>query len=208
METNAQFYNSNIPSTSSNTVDTSTTSNENFNDETLVVQDASEFHEESKHIYAMKRKPRGFCMIIHNYNLPNEDVFPYRHGSEIDCKSLRFVFEQLGFIVIVHENLNSKEIKLNCSLLAENKELHNHDVLAVILLSHGDNGVIYGVDGEPVLIDELLEYFNADECRYLKLKPKMFFVSACRGGKLLDIIFICIHFFLLMQITKNHFSYR
>ncbi len=154
------------------------------NNQELNVKPASIFHKESENIYAMKRKPRGFCMIINNYKSDNDEKFKPRNGSIIDCNSLGFVFDQLGFSVIVHENLRAYDIKLECSLLAERKELHEHDALAVIFLSHRDNGVIYGVDGETVKVAELLEYFNADKCHVLKDKPKIFFVSACRGSKL------------------------
>jgi hypothetical protein len=149
----------------------------------LLVKPANEFHEESENVYSMKHKPRGFCMIINNYKGDNDEMFSDRAGSIIDRKSLEFVFSQLGFKVIVHENLNAHDMKLKCSDLSQDKEMNKHDALAVIFLSHGDNGEIIGVDGKSVEVEELLEFFNNDECDYLKGKPKMFFVSACRGSK-------------------------
>ncbi|CAG2174544.1 unnamed protein product [Oppiella nova] len=38
-------------------------------------------------------------------------------------------------------------------------------------------------DGQVVPVDTILGYFNNDNCRVLYNKPKMFFVSACRGHK-------------------------
>lgn len=149
----------------------------------LIVKPANTFYEESEYVYSMKRQPRGYCMIINNYKGNNEQIFSYRAGSIIDRQSLEFVFKQLGFEVIAHENLNAHDMKLKCFELSKDKKMKEHDGLVVILLSHGDNGKINGVDGKSVEIEDLLEYFNTDECDYLAGKPKMFFVSACRGSK-------------------------
>ncbi|XP_043945790.1 caspase-3 isoform X2 [Protopterus annectens] len=54
---------------------------------------------------------------------------------------------------------------------------------ACVLLSHGDNGVIYGTDG-CFKIEELTCGFKGNRCRSLAGKPKLFFIQACRGDEL------------------------
>ncbi|XP_071770306.2 caspase-3-like [Centroberyx gerrardi] len=57
--------------------------------------------------------------------------------------------------------------------------------LVCVLLSHGDEGVIYGTDG-TVELTKLTGYFKGDRCRSLVGKPKLFFIQACRGSDLDD----------------------
>lgn len=67
--------------------------------------------------------------------------------------------------------------------LAQDKALKDHDALAVIILSHGSDEGIYGTDHVIVSVDTILEFFNNQNCFRLRNKPKMFFLSACRGGQ-------------------------
>uniref|UniRef100_A0AAY4B5T8 Caspase-3 n=1 Tax=Denticeps clupeoides TaxID=299321 RepID=A0AAY4B5T8_9TELE len=61
------------------------------------------------------------------------------------------------------------------------KEDHSQSASFVcVLLSHGEEGVIYGTDG-VVELKELTRYFRGDQCRSLVGKPKLFFIQACRG---------------------------
>jgi hypothetical protein len=67
----------------------------------------------------------------------------------------------------------------------------NPNGIIIIILSHGgDNGLICGKDynninGKEsgfVTVSQIVNIFNDDNCPTLKAKPKMFFLSACRGG--------------------------
>ena len=58
-----------------------------------------------------------------------------------------------------------------------------YDCFVLIILSHGFNGGIYGVDGDPVHLDKVTMLFKPDNCRSLANKPKIFFVQACQGKK-------------------------
>ena len=62
---------------------------------------------------------------------------------------------------------------------------NNHDGLIIIISSHGDDeGVILDSDNEEVSLMEIYWMFTRDECPYLKDKPKIVFVDACRGRML------------------------
>ena len=50
------------------------------------------------------------------------------------------------------------------------------------VLSHGENGAIYGTDGKLLPVAELKYHLDARRCPTLKDKPKLIFLEACRGG--------------------------
>ena len=55
------------------------------------------------------------------------------------------------------------------------------DCFACVILSHGEEGVIYGTNG-TVKMEDLVAPFR--QCRTLVGKPKLFFIQACRGTRL------------------------
>jgi hypothetical protein len=59
----------------------------------------------------------------------------------------------------------------------------NHDGLVVFISSHGKPKGILAVDKEIVKVDELTSRVNGRQCESLRGKPKLFFISACRGKK-------------------------
>lgn len=52
----------------------------------------------------------------------------------------------------------------------------------VVLMAHGDEGILMGEDGETVQLDDLFQVLNNKNCKALRAKPKVFIVQACRGG--------------------------
>lgn len=145
-------------------------------------------------IYPMTATVRGYCLLINNIKF---DTIGERKGSEIDGNLLRQTFEQLGFNVVYEENLTAIGMHELLDLYSS-EELASHDALAVIILSHGgDDGIICGTDykkkvkkeGEKeeisgkISVREIIEKFNNTNCKSLRGKPKMFFLSCCRGGK-------------------------
>jgi len=58
-----------------------------------------------------------------------------------------------------------------------------HDCLVVVVLSHGELGLLYAYD-VAYKADSLWHYFTADRCQSLAGKPKLFFIQACQGDKL------------------------
>ncbi|PAA83838.1 hypothetical protein BOX15_Mlig030679g1 [Macrostomum lignano] len=62
------------------------------------------------------------------------------------------------------------------------KDHSNYDCVAVVLLSHGENGAIYGSDGK-IKMEKLFRLLRPDYCPTLAGKPKLFFIQACRGSE-------------------------
>ncbi|KAK5920851.1 hypothetical protein CgunFtcFv8_024611 [Champsocephalus gunnari] len=56
------------------------------------------------------------------------------------------------------------------------------DYLVCCILSHGKEGSVHGVDGQPVEIKRLMERVNGSHCPSLAGKPKLFFIQACQGN--------------------------
>ncbi|CAH2305990.1 caspase-8 [Pelobates cultripes] len=136
-------------------------------------------------VYELKRNPHGKCLIINNHNfkaarslkLKMEDRF----GSDKDTEAIKSVFHSRNYTTEEHDNLTGKEILSVIERYA--KENHNEkDSFVCFILSHGDAGIIYGTDGEPVLLNTILSHFDGKHCRSMIGKPKMFFIQACQGS--------------------------
>lgn len=58
------------------------------------------------------------------------------------------------------------------------------DCLVIVLMSHGGQDIIYGVDFETIrLDDEVFSLFDNESCPALLGKPKLFFIQACRESE-------------------------
>jgi caspase 7 len=60
-----------------------------------------------------------------------------------------------------------------------------HDCILITVMTHGDVGVISSHDGDYT-IETVTALFTDEKCPSLKGKPRIFFIQACRGGKLDD----------------------
>ena len=57
----------------------------------------------------MTRHPRGHALIIDNEVFDN-DIYPKRHGSQLDANNLDLLFEGLGFKVRCFTDLQLKNM--------------------------------------------------------------------------------------------------
>lgn len=138
------------------------------------------FSDESE--YRMNHPSRGTCVIINNKKFHQSLDMPTRHGTDRDACSLEQSFHKLGFNVRLEHNKSATDIKE--LLLRYAKADHSQsDCFACVLLSHGDEGLIYGTD-QSIEIEHLITPFKFN--RTLAGKPKLFFIQACRGTKLME----------------------
>ncbi|MGH0162288.1 UNVERIFIED_CONTAM: hypothetical protein FKN15_042455 [Acipenser sinensis] len=87
-----------------------------------------------------------------------------------------------GYKVKVLNDQTCKQIEQCLQSIA--REDHSKEASFVCaLLSHGDEGVLYGTDG-CIEIKRLTSFFKGDRCKTLVGKPKLFFIQACRGTEL------------------------
>ncbi|XP_061227791.1 caspase-3 isoform X2 [Neopsephotus bourkii] len=90
--------------------------------------------------------------------------------------SYRMDYPEMGECVIINnKNFHRKTVS--------EEDHSNRSSFVCVLLSHGDEGVIYGTDG-PLELKVLTSLFRGDKCRSLAGKPKLFFIQACRGTEL------------------------
>ena len=124
----------------------------------------------------MDSTPRGYCIIINNYNFTDGRV---RSGSEKDVEKLEKLFgESLGFEVEKKTNLTAKMMH---DAMEKAKSYRHQCCLVVVVMSHGTCEGILGVDGQIVTVRELMAYFTSTACQSLAGKPKIFIIQACRN---------------------------
>jgi len=64
------------------------------------------------------------------------------------------------------------------------KPLSSYYGLLVFIMTHGgEGGTLFGSDGKHITIEEIASLFNAENCRELIDKPKIFVIQACRGDR-------------------------
>lgn len=132
-------------------------------------------------VYKSAYPKRGLCLIIENDMFSTNLGLSKRKGSSIDRMLMIKTFTRLEFEVRVYQNLSSKDIER--ALEKASLEDHSkHEMFAVVILSHGNEGILYGYDS-AYPAHKIWEPFTADKCASLIGKPKMFFLQACQGSK-------------------------
>uniref|UniRef100_A0A2K6FVN5 Caspase 7 n=1 Tax=Propithecus coquereli TaxID=379532 RepID=A0A2K6FVN5_PROCO len=134
--------------------------------------------------YNMNFEKLGKCIIINNKNFDKVTGMGVRNGTDKDAEALYKCFRSLGFDVVVYNDCSCAMMK---DLLkhASEEDHSNSACFACILLSHGEENLIYGKDGVTPIKD-LTAHFRGDRCKTLLEKPKLFFIQACRGTELDD----------------------
>jgi len=126
----------------------------------------------------MEEGRRGICLVINNYKFPGDRE---RKGAEIDEKKMVDLFRDvLDFEVEVLQNLCGSKILKAAKQFAA-RDLSQYTEFVFIIMSHGDQDAIEGVDGALVKVASLMSLFSVTECPTVRNKPKLFFIEACRG---------------------------
>lgn len=132
--------------------------------------------------YPMTAAKRGICLIVNNQDFSkSKQGLLERMGTKIDEDCLRKVFQWLGFEVVIERDCERDKM---LSVLRElgRRDHSQMDCLVCCVLSHGQEGSVYGVDGLTIQIKELMEPVNGLNCSSLAEKPKLFFIQACQGS--------------------------
>jgi len=127
-------------------------------------------------------KKRGLCLIFENDMFHTGLGLSKRKGSNVDRGLMVDVFSKLQFEVRVFQNLSASEI-FDALDEARFEDQANNDMLAVIVLSHGNEGILYGYD-RAYPVHKIWEPFTANNCEDLAGKPKLFFFQACQGNQM------------------------
>ncbi|XP_055971008.1 caspase-12-like [Sorex fumeus] len=150
---------------------------------------SAHFHEiktkKANEIYPVMEKEgrTRLALIIHNKEFEYLDS---RDGSEIDLWGMESLLEDLGYSVIIKENLTALEMQEVLEQFAGREEHHTSDSTFLVFMSHGVQKGICGInhkEEEPdILPDEnVFQIFNNRNCKNLRNKPKVIITQACRG---------------------------
>jgi len=129
----------------------------------------------------MNHKYRGIALLF--LNKFQNTKYPIS-GHEEDKEQTKNCLENLGFIVTVHENKTAKE---TIDLLTKNAkaDYSNADCLLCVFSSHGNESGFVANDMQSIdLTSTILEIFPGNKS--LIRKPKLFFINACRGDKIMQ----------------------
>ncbi|XP_071313156.1 caspase-3-like [Trachinotus anak] len=134
--------------------------------------------------YKMDYPSIGACVIINNKNFHRSTGMSIRNGTDVDAAFAAKTFSRLGYKTRV---VNDQTVEQMRQLLFNvSKEDHSSSASFVcVVLSHGDEGVIYGTNGCEKF-ENLTQFFKGNHCKSLVGKPKLFFIQACRGSALDD----------------------
>ncbi|EYC28085.1 hypothetical protein Y032_0008g327 [Ancylostoma ceylanicum] len=133
-------------------------------------------------IYPNFSTPKGLCLIINNENFAS---MPRRHGTEIDCTNLRNLFGQIGYSVVIENDLTCKEMLSRVRTFANDPAHRFASSAIVVVLTHGERDQLLGVGGDDDVLSvyPVLEALNARNAPLLSGKPKLIFIQACRGDR-------------------------
>ncbi|KAJ8260595.1 hypothetical protein COCON_G00163180 [Conger conger] len=101
-----------------------------------------------------------------------------RNGAKRDTKRLHRVLTRLGFRVEFHTDPDAEEIY---RLFQEASEDPTGECFVGVLSSHGEEGVVFGADGNTVRLARIFSWFGGPA---MVRKTKLFFIQACRGSEL------------------------
>ena len=129
--------------------------------------------------YDMSSSPHGIALIINN---EESSKGKDRQSQRIDEMNLIQTFRYLGYIVEVHRDRSASQIR-DIFDEVSTRDHSKYDSFISCLLSHGEDGMIYGSDGDKVDIADIAKKLDGESCKLLHNKPKMFFVQVCREGR-------------------------
>lgn len=125
----------------------------------------------------MRHEKRGYALIINHETFDDPGNKP-RDGTLEDEKVLKETLKRLHFDVIVFRDYKKDEIESEMKKYAALDHSEN-DCILVIIMSHGDLGIIWAKDKQYTL-DSIWTPFV--QCSTLEGKPKLFFIQACQGS--------------------------
>ncbi|NXW11060.1 CASP3 protein, partial [Fregetta grallaria] len=131
----------------------------------------------------MSQPRQNRALVIVNTNFCSSDgdvVFGTRRGAKREAEQLSNVLSRLNYKVKLMHNKTAKEIE---DLYQEECCCEHGDYFVSIISSHGEEGVIFGYDSEPVKLTRIFRILSSDKCPALTKIPKIFFIQACRGAE-------------------------
>lgn len=131
--------------------------------------------------YQINPNNAGQVLIINQrdfYTTSNDSpVLEKRKGTDCDKRKLSETFAARGFKIYQKDNVASFDIIASIRELIA-KQAQSFDSTAICILSHGNEGLVYGADSLPIKIDEIQKELCVES---LINKPKILIIQACQG---------------------------
>ncbi|XP_062969074.1 caspase-14 [Cynocephalus volans] len=106
-----------------------------------------------------------------------------REGSETDLDALEYMFQQLRFESTMKRDPTAQQFQEELEKFQQAIDCREDPISCafVVLMAHGEEGLLKGEDEQMVKLENLFELLNNRNCRALRAKPKVYIVQACRG---------------------------
>ncbi|XP_052058991.1 uncharacterized protein LOC127699369 isoform X2 [Mytilus californianus] len=123
----------------------------------------------------------GIAVVINNVEFEANLNLSDRIGSDEDALTLFQSFKQLGFKSERLDNATKDEMEKKFNEIKEDKKsLEETDCLIIVMMTHGTEESVFMTD-MSIKTKNVMDYFNAENCKELQMKPKIFILQACRG---------------------------
>ncbi|XP_077297208.1 caspase-3-like [Arctopsyche grandis] len=140
--------------------------------------------ESNQDVYKIKNpEDVGYFIIINNEKFKGDR----RRGSEVDVKNLKACLSARGFEVKIFNNVTDKAL-LGIIHKFSKKISNTHAVFGVCILSHGDKGVIYGINKKSVQVEDIKNAMFYSENAKPRSLLRLLILQACRGQKAMEYI--------------------
>uniref|UniRef100_A0A1I8G028 CASPASE_P20 domain-containing protein n=1 Tax=Macrostomum lignano TaxID=282301 RepID=A0A1I8G028_9PLAT len=165
-----------------------------------------------KHVYNMRHRSRGLALIFNFQQFLPETNLSYRHGSDKDLNNVVASFKRLQFQVHKFSNLYAVEFLSQLKQVSEVNH-SDHDAIAIVIMSHGEEGVIFASDGGIPLV-EVFEPIR--QCPSLtdsgveETEPEAFrrALDAADGIKTIQRLPTDADFLICYSVVPGYFSWR
>ncbi|XP_036618069.1 caspase-14-like [Trichosurus vulpecula] len=141
---------------------------------------------------ALKRQYENYGAKMECYNMDQTRkafvmcVKTGRPGAEQDRSTIRNWLEECRFEYVLCIDPDEKELMKKLTEFRDgiNGMKDGVSCCLVTLMAHGGKGFIKTVLGERVILSDIFEMFNNENCPALQEKPKIFVIQACRGDRI------------------------
>lgn len=149
----------------------------------VITNDTIQLQKTERHdCYRVRGGKYVHVAMINNITFEENTNLSRRDGSTQDVEILTDLFSAyLNFEVKIDSDLTAAGILKYLTEFSKETNLQEADACIVVIMSHGENGLILGTDGMRITIREIMELFSAENCKSLIEKPKYFIFQSCRG---------------------------
>ncbi|RWS20377.1 caspase-8-like isoform X2, partial [Leptotrombidium deliense] len=113
--------------------------------------------------YTLNVAFRGLSVIINNFKF--EPTVTSQHE--------KFISAFMRFKIIYKKNLKTEEIKNLIKSIINDEQLKDHDAFMLLIRTRMEGRYyLYGSDDKQMKTRDIMDYFNDDNCPFLKGKPK------------------------------------